>query len=54
MAHDETFLLAFINDRQHAVVRRDKILVLRTDEKRPAFRSYAGSTTTTWTVFGGK
>ena len=42
MADDKVLLLAFINHRQHAVIGRDKILVLRADEQRPPFRSHAG------------
>jgi len=40
MAHDETFLLALINDRQHAVVRRYEILILSADQQWPPLGSY--------------
>src|ERR1700694_5575014 len=42
MAHDQTFLLALINHRQHAVVGRDKILILGADKQRAAFGSHTG------------
>src|ERR1700730_9039958 len=42
VAHDKTVFLAFINDRQHAVVRRYEILILGTDEQRTAFGSHTG------------
>src|ERR1700730_1648499 len=42
MAHDKTVFLTFINDRQHAIVRRNKILILSTDEQRAALGSHTG------------
>src|SRR2546429_325924 len=42
MAHDQTIFLTFINDRQHAVVRRYKILILSADQQRTTLRSYTG------------
>src|SRR5258708_40338296 len=41
MANDESFALALINDRQHAVVARNKILILRADQQRPPLGSHA-------------
>src|ERR1700731_1333189 len=42
VAHDKTVFLAFINDRQHAVVRRYEILILGADQQRTAFGSHTG------------
>src|SRR5882762_8650272 len=42
MAHDKIVFLTFINDRQHAVVRRYKILILGADKKRTTLRSHTG------------
>src|SRR5882762_5268463 len=42
MAHDKTVFLKFINDRQHAVVRRYKILLLGADKQWTTLRSHTG------------
>src|SRR5207245_4372117 len=40
VAHDETFFFAFVNDGEHAVVGRHKILILGADQQRPALGSH--------------
>src|SRR5260370_2020898 len=41
MTNDEALLLPLVNDRQYAVVRSDKILILCADQQRPALGSHA-------------
>ena len=41
VAYDD-IVFALKNDGQNAVVRRDEILILRADEKRPALSANAG------------
>src|SRR6266571_2154067 len=40
--NDQTFWLALVNHRQHAIVRRDKILICRANQQRPPLRAYPG------------
>src|SRR5579859_698166 len=42
VSHHQAFRLALVNHREHAIVRRHKILIRRANQQRPPLGAYAG------------